>query len=867
MAVLRPYEPGPLNVGGSFRLPDTVGRQTVAPPNRPIRTTPDYMGAAIERLGGAIASLGGDLGQLAATRQATADASWLSKARAQTAIDWLEKESELRTSYVPPPVNPGAGLSSPPVRAGADGFTIAATKEFEAYRDTVLKNAPSPAAKQAYVDWANGFGAQIAGRAFEFEEASLFAGRLDDLNQAFDNHVRLVYQNPDAYDVALARAMDDLSGAAAWMTPEQELKARRTIETSLKQARAKAVATFDPLRFQEEVGLATGPIRTTAAKIIGIESAGNARAANPRSSASGLGQFTDATWLATVRKHRPDLAGMSDAALIQLKVNAELAEEMTIRHTEDNAAGLSASNIDPTEGNLYLAHFAGLEGARRVLGADPATPVIDVLGADVVRANPFLQGMTVGDLKAWADRKMAGSEAASLGDWTENPYYQGLDPDFIFALAKDADTAILKQHNAAVAERKLVYDAKYNSLMTALLDGNAGLADIHEARREGWLADFTDIKKAVDLVESRDKDAINTARAVARFADPNTKLNPFVAEDRKDIDLAYQAMGGSVALTVGDETSVRRLQGFVERTDSIPDSAVDALNAGMVSRDRTEREASMKVMSGLYRQYPQAVIRAFDEAAIKRLQDYEALAPVVPPDELIERLDPNADPTRRKLLQDMREEGAKLAAEIDTAEILGAFNPFGPFNQPDQPLDTVGQAALRADFERLFAERYAITRDERVAKQQAFERLSAKWGSTEVGDTPRLMAYPPERYYPAVNGDYDWMADQLATEVQAQYPDAQDWGIVEAPETGGAVAAKSAPGYYVTVIDADGGHRTLAGSDGRPALFFFDPDAARDEAGAGFEAERRKFLELEKAPVPARPMDTDLQWRLLQGGP
>lgn len=193
MAVLRPYEPGPLNVGGSFRLPDTVGRQTVAPPNRPIRTTPDYMGAAIERLGGAIASLGGDLGQLAATRQATADASWLSKARAQTAIDWLEKESELRTSYVPPPVNPGAGLSSPPVRAGADGFTIAATKEFEAYRDTVLKNAPSPAAKQAYVDWANGFGAQIAGRAFEFEEASLFAGRLDDLNQAFDNHVRLVY--------------------------------------------------------------------------------------------------------------------------------------------------------------------------------------------------------------------------------------------------------------------------------------------------------------------------------------------------------------------------------------------------------------------------------------------------------------------------------------------------------------------------------------------------------------------------------------------------------------------------------------------------------------------------------------------------
>ena len=155
------------NVGSSFNVPDQPGKITIYPPNVPFQAKTDYMGQAIERLGGAVSSLGTSLANLADQRQATADASWFSKARAQTAVDWMEKEAALRESYAGPVSDPGAGLSSPGL--GGPGFTEFAGKEFETYRDGVLKNAPSETARQQYQIWADGFGAQITPPAFLFQ--------------------------------------------------------------------------------------------------------------------------------------------------------------------------------------------------------------------------------------------------------------------------------------------------------------------------------------------------------------------------------------------------------------------------------------------------------------------------------------------------------------------------------------------------------------------------------------------------------------------------------------------------------------------------------------------------------------------------
>lgn len=142
-------------------------------------------------------------------------------------------------------------------------------------------------------------------------------------------------------------------------------------------------------------------------QIIGVESGGDPAAKNPRSSAGGLGQFIDSTWLATIQKHRPDLAeGKTKEELLALKSDPALSREMTAAYASENGKILADAGLSVTPGTTYLAHFAGPQGAVKVLQSDPSAPVAAVLGDAAVKANPFLQGMTAADLRAWADRKM-----------------------------------------------------------------------------------------------------------------------------------------------------------------------------------------------------------------------------------------------------------------------------------------------------------------------------------------------------------------------------------------------------------------------------------------------------------------------------
>ena len=163
-------------------------------------------------------------------------------------------------------------------------------------------------------------------------------------------------------------------------------------------------------------------IGTMVEQIIEVESNGDANAKNKRSSALGLGQFLDETWLDLIRTHRPDLAmGHSEGETLELRRDAKVAREITARFTQQNAEMLRKRGLPVTPGTIYLAHFAGGAGAVAILSAQQDADAASIMASadatgrttreKIVKANPFLEHFTIADLKSWADRKMrmAGS--------------------------------------------------------------------------------------------------------------------------------------------------------------------------------------------------------------------------------------------------------------------------------------------------------------------------------------------------------------------------------------------------------------------------------------------------------------------------
>lgn len=196
------------------------------------------------------------------------------------------------------------------------------------------------------------------------------------------------------------------------------------------------------------------PSGGVADRIIGVESGGNPTATNPRSSATGAGQFINSTWLDMIKRNRPDIAsGKSDQQLLALRNDPNISKQMVDAYAAENAVALDRAGFEPTDGATYLAHFAGPAGAKAVLRADPATPVGRVLGESVVKANPFLANMSAGDLVAWADRKMGGGGQVPAGGTAAGPIGSSPSPEGQPTVTQQANPLGIDPQTAGIIQK------------------------------------------------------------------------------------------------------------------------------------------------------------------------------------------------------------------------------------------------------------------------------------------------------------------------------------------------------------------------------------------------------------------------------
>lgn len=140
------------------------------------------------------------------------------------------------------------------------------------------------------------------------------------------------------------------------------------------------------------------------------ESSFNPFAQARTSSATGLFQFLDATWLSTLQRHGAKHGRAEEASLVRtgadgrpfvadparrrelldLRFDPELSARLAAEFTRDNAEFVqSRIGRAPDAGELYAAHFLGAGGAAELIRTAEATPWVraDGLFPDAARAN------------------------------------------------------------------------------------------------------------------------------------------------------------------------------------------------------------------------------------------------------------------------------------------------------------------------------------------------------------------------------------------------------------------------------------------------------------------------------------------------
>ncbi|WP_430419404.1 transglycosylase SLT domain-containing protein [Phenylobacterium sp.] len=186
-------------------------------------------------------------------------------------------------------------------------------------------------------------------------------------------------------------------------------------------------------------------------KTAGRESSFNPRAQASTSSAAGLFQFVEQTWLSTLKQHGAkhgyaryaDLitkgsdgryrvqGGEARRAVMDLRLDPHAASLMAGELTSDHAAYLKGRvGRDPTAGELYAAHFLGPQGSARLIKAVESQPGASAasLFPDAARSNRsifFRDGRERSVGEVYANLTKTGGPQQAVSSTQERPDADG----------------------------------------------------------------------------------------------------------------------------------------------------------------------------------------------------------------------------------------------------------------------------------------------------------------------------------------------------------------------------------------------------------------------------------------------------------
>jgi uncharacterized protein (TIGR02594 family) len=330
------------------------------------------------------------------------------------------------------------------------------------------------------------------------------------------------------------------------------------------------------------------------------------------------------------------------------------------------------------------------------------------------------------------------------------------------------------------------------------------------------------------------------------------------------------------------------------------EGVVDVLVNATMTRDPAKFQAAMSGLDALYRADPTRFADKFGDKTLDRLQNWQTLRDYTTPEEMVKAVNNPVEgmtgPALERLEREARSEFSGVATMDKARKLFDGWLPGSGARFPDDERALPSgvprvQDAMMADYERLFVERYKATRDKKLSETQAQERLKTIWGISPVAGEA-IMKYPPEKYYPQVNGSHDWMKEQIKRDLgrylvdsgvikppalpektaarrlgeklglpdvgamagAGSGPDPMDgvsYQLIAAPTTPADLSMKRPPGYLVA-LKVNGQSRLATDGEGKPLIYAFDPEEPKARARADFSAKRDAKIARERQAAQDR---------------
>ena len=508
------------------------------------------------------------------------------------------------------------------------------------------------------------------------------------------------------------------------------------------------------------------------------------------------------------------------------------------------------SRGDPNGWQGHVGLFAGYDekGNIKVLGGNQSRQVsVQSYSKDRLlgfRRPPNVK--TAADANDRLSRLPGGGPTGGMVVTQLDPRFASLPFAERLKIQSQAQSAHAQQVQAVEAQRKAEYTAYNDQLELGILTGAVTSED--QILMDPVLSDGDKATRLRGLRAQRNEVSAVDAALQDYIAGNYGDLNPLDSDQRKTANGVYDRLNKA---TQGQPDAVRQAttNSFIKQTGIIPDPVQADLRRGLYSNNPQDYASSLDAAGQIEDTAPIAFDSMPNGNDLRtELTSYRYMVNELGIDSTsaAQRLMERKSPDFKRNEQVWGQEADRIAKDLEATDVTKELNDGWIWSRPGDGADPTTQASLLAEYREAFKDRFIrVGGDEGEAKKLAMEDLKRTWGISEVSGDRQLMKFPPEKFYPAVDGGHAYLRDDaMTTALDVAGIDAAMIGNImlrPSPATSADIRAGRPPRYRLFYTREENGQTIV---DEAPGYWAMDEAAVRgmrDQAWEDVEGERQRW--------------------------